>query len=105
MPRTIKEALAGRIGYPIPDGSLEDALTDAGLVSTANYDKSHSKTLDIAAAGLLLFVCTSPNISEGGYSISVADKAALLKVRSLYLSKWGISDDSLPKIEDGTGLW
>ncbi|TDQ12166.1 DUF6706 family protein [Pedobacter metabolipauper] len=107
MALTIKSALQGKINYPLPDESLEAALIEASLDGDQVYSKSHTKDVELCAAGLILVVCTSGNVSEGGYSLSLSDKNALLKVRSMFLNKWNETDidPGKPKISAVKGKW
>lgn len=91
--------------FPLPSDRVEKSLTDFGLNGDADYSKNFEKDLDLCLSGLILTICTSGSVSEGGYSLSVNDKEALLKIRSLLLTKWGVNDNSDPLIEDATGLW
>lgn len=105
MATTIREALTSMIDFPLPLKRIDKALIDGGLNGEANYTKSDEQKVDLCTAGLILTICTAGNISEGGYSLSISDKEALMKTRSLLLLKWGVSDNTVPEIEDGTGLW
>ena len=102
---TKKLALQATVNYLIPDESLEKALIDNDLVGTETYSKADAKSIDLCGAGLILFVLTSANVSEGGYSISISDREGLLKTRSLLLAKWGVPDNTAPKITDVSNLW
>jgi hypothetical protein len=108
MPLTKKQALRGKINYELPDDAYEIALIEAGLNGDDEFTADDAKDIDLCAAGLILIVLTSANESEGGYSISISDRAGLLKIRSLILKKWGIADDTLapaPLIKDISYLW
>ena len=86
---TYKEALRSVVNYPLTDSSLEKALLDAGLVATDTYTQSDQKAIDLVAAELLLVVCTSPDISQGGYRVSIGDRGLLMNARNKLLAKWG----------------
>lgn len=101
---TIKEALKSTVDYPLPDDRIEKALIDAGLSGDATYTQTNEKDVDVCMIGLLLTICTTGSISEGGYSISMSDKDSLLKVRSLLLSKWDLVDTLGSSINDATFL-
>jgi hypothetical protein len=104
---TIKSALKGKINFPLSEETLETALIEADLDGDSVYTKSRAKEVDICAAGLILVVCTSGNVSEGGYSLSLSDKESLLKVRRSYLYKWGEPDmdPERPKVSAVKGKW
>jgi hypothetical protein len=101
---TKREALQATINYTIPALVLDKHLADSGLNGTENYTpETDKKAIDLCAAGLILFICTSPNISQGGFSISIGDKEKLLQIRSLILAKWGEHEGSV--ISDASDLW
>ncbi|WP_231489910.1 DUF6706 family protein [Pedobacter sp. Leaf170] len=101
---TIKAALKSTVDYPLPDNRIEKALIDAGLNGDTIYTQQNEKDVDVCMIGLLLTVCTSGSISEGGYSISNSDKDNLLRIRSLLLSKWKMVDTMGSSINDATYL-
>lgn len=99
------EALKFKINYPLQEGSFSLALIEADIDPSLEFNKVNSKALDIAASGLILQILTSPNISEGGYSISISDKEALLKLRSMLLAKWDLPDTEASTINDASFLY
>ena len=99
------EAMKNIINYPLKDGSFIIALQRAGITPTEEFDPVNAKALDVASSWLILTVLTSPkSVSEGGYSITYADKESLLKVRSLLLAYWGIPDTEASSINDASFL-
>lgn len=105
--QTILKALRSKINYPLPEDSYITALTDAGLDGDAIYQRSLKRDVELCAAELIQVVCTSGNISEGGYSLSLGDKNALLKIRSIYLANWDAldKDPERPKVSAVSGKW
>lgn len=107
--QTIKSALKSKINFPLPEDSYDTALIEANLDGDAVYVSTSKKDVELCAAELILIVCSSGNVSEGGYSLSLNDKASLRMTRSLYLSRWGMPDDDPDKrvstIRDGSYLW
>jgi hypothetical protein len=105
--QTIKKALQSMINYPLDEGSFDAALTRFGLDGNSLYSQDNVKALDICAAWLILIVCTSGNVSEGGYSLSTGDKASLLKTRSLIISLYPEEnlDGEKATVSAGKGLW
>ena len=78
--KTILEALRDEIHYPVRTGYLENRLIVRGL----NKD---GKDFRGCVADCLVGLVTSPNISEGGVSISQSDKTSILKIaNSIYTS-------------------
>ena len=81
------EAIKGTLNYPLSDNAFIKALIDRGLVETATYSKIQS--FDLAYADCITTLVTAPNVSEGGYSISLSDKATLIKLANGIYSKYG----------------
>lgn len=70
------EAIKAKLNFPLPDNAFILALNDRGLTDSATYVKSAA--FDLAYADSIMSLLTSPNTTEGGYSISMADKNALI---------------------------
>lgn len=99
------EAAKGLIGanYPFDEYTYENGLAYAGLNPAEEYVKG--KAFDVAMADFILWLATSASeIREGGYTVKI-DVAALLKVRSLLLRKWGIDDGEGPRLRNKSWLW
>lgn len=88
------EALKAKLNYPLSDNSFILALSDRGLVSTATY--ADRKSLELAQADLIYTLVTTPNITEGGYSISLSDKSSLMKLADGIYLKYGIRNPLRP---------
>lgn len=89
---TIAEGLKALAGYPVENIEVEVVCVDHGLKTTDSY-AGRTKTIDLALADLLLIIINKPNISEGGFSISLTDKKNLVNNRNQILSKHGLSAD------------
>jgi type VI protein secretion system component Hcp len=103
---TTLQALQSKVGINYP-GLTDSALVyliDSNIDPTAVYDSSYTKAIDLATAGLILTLCTGPDIKEGGYQVTQADRTAMMAVRSLILSKYGISDGSAT-ITNASNVW
>ena len=99
------EAMKNIINYPLKDGSFIIALQRAGINPTEEFNPADAKALDIASSWLILTVLTSAkSVSEGGYSITYADRDSLLKARSLLLSYWDLPDTEASSINDASFL-
>lgn len=99
------EAAKSLIGsnYPFDEYTYENGLAYAGLDPNEVYVKG--KAFDLAMADFILWLSTSAKrISEGGYTVEI-DVAALLKVRSLLLRKWGLDDGEGPRLRNKSWLW
>ena len=84
---TYLEAIRAKLSYPLSDNAFILALTDRGLTSTDTYTAGES--FDLTYADTIVMLLTTPNISEGGYSISLTDKTALIKLASDIFTKYG----------------
>lgn len=95
---TILEAIKEAIGYPISDNRAEMTLTKRGLSKTATATQAvlTGKAFELATADLMIWLITAPNVSEGGYSLSVSDKSTLKSIASGIYSKWNVSDPGRP---------
>lgn len=71
------EALKAKLSYPLADNAFTLALTNRGLVDSATYAAS-SAAFELAYADTIFTLVTAPNTSEGGYSISLTDRKALI---------------------------
>jgi hypothetical protein len=105
--QTILKSLKSKINFPLPEESYSTALIEAGLDGDAVYTKDLKKDVELCAAELILVVCTSGNVSEGGYSLSISDKKSLMSARSIYLKRWNTDDEAVEKstVSSGSGLW
>jgi hypothetical protein len=106
--QTILKSLKSKINFPLPEESYATALIDADLDGDKPYTKDLKKEVEICAAELILVVCTSANVSEGGYSLTLNDKASLMKTRKLYLGRWGVPDEAeteKPVVNAVKGMW
>lgn len=90
------EAIKAKVNYPLSDNAFKLALMDRGLTDSAMYEATNKKPMELAYADCLVTLISSPNISEGGYSISLSDKSALKTLASGIYQKWGMSDPSKP---------
>lgn len=98
---TFKEALQAQSEFitNVSDGVLDFHLSEFDLVGSDEYTNESRKELDLAFAGLILFLSTqAKSIRELDWQITQQDIGDLLKVRSSLLAKWGVSDGSQPKV-------
>lgn len=95
---TILEAIKEAIGYPISVNRANITLIKRGLAgaSEATQEVLNSREFELATADLIYWMITTPNITEGGYHLSVTDKKTLQQIASGIFSKWGVSDPSTP---------
>lgn len=90
---TNKAALIATLQVSVPDPSVDLALINAVIDGTATYTVAMQEQIEKTAIPLLYGLFTSPDISEGGYSISHPDFLRKVKERLLYLAKkYGMDD-------------
>ena len=72
---TILEALQGVSAYPIPTRTIWREAAEFGLdlQAEADADFISSKEFRLTTAGLLLWLSSAPNISQGGQSYSFSE--------------------------------
>jgi|SRR5690606_13005762 len=88
--------------YPFDDEAYKVGLTSVGL--DPNVEMVPGKGFDLAIAQLILYLITSADISEGGYSVEL-DRDALFRVRQALLDKWDSNIPSGPILRDRSYLW
>lgn len=98
------EALKAGIAYPITDSQAELALTDRGLATADTY-AGVTMEFELAKADILILLATSPNISEGGYSISISQKEIMLSTASGIYDKHGVENPVSKKLRDASNRW
>lgn len=98
---TIEEALQAQAEFisNLPSGVITFHLNEMNLVGSDVYSSANRREIDLAYAGLILYTSLQPkSIRELDWQITNQDIKDLLKVRSTLLAKWGVSDNSQPKI-------
>jgi hypothetical protein len=105
--QTVLTTLKSLINFPLSEESYNTFLINSDLDGDAVYTKELRRDVELAAADLILIVCTSGNVTEGGYSLTVNDKASLRITRKIYLLRWGMPDIEAEEgfIYDATGMW
>ena len=95
---TILEAIKESVGYPISPNRANMTLIKRGLTGTdeATQDVLNSKEFELATADLMFWLITTANVSEGGYSVSLTEKASIKEIASGIYQKWGIADPTAP---------
>jgi len=84
------EAIKAKLNYPLSDNSFIVALQDRGVTSAGVYTGGES--FDLAYADAINTLVTAPDTTEGGFSISLADKAQLLRLADGIYTKYSISN-------------
>jgi hypothetical protein len=100
---TNKEALIAVLQVSVPDNSADKVLLDAGITGTDAYSAGNSKAIDLCAIDALQGLLSTPDVSEGGYSVRY-DRAAV-QARLQYLStKNGVVNPGAPSVK-GIAPW
>ena len=101
---TNKEALIAALQLSVDDSTLEKALIDLEVNGSGTYSKDNATAIDQCAIEVLQGILSTPDVSEGGYSVKY-DRDAVER-RLIYLSnKNGVDNPSRPKISDATSRW
>lgn len=98
------EAARSSVGsnYPFDEATFRAGLLSVGLDPDVVF--SPGQSYDLAIAGLILYLVTAADVSEGGYSVSL-DRDAMLAVRKALLDKWDSPIPTGATLRDRTYLW
>lgn len=101
------EALQATIGsnYPLDPNLYTKALIDQNIIPGDEYIALNARGIDLAFAGVLLTVITSVDIKEGGYSVTNADRASLIKVLNGIYAKYGLPLFGTPTMNNASNKW
>jgi hypothetical protein len=80
---TIRESLKAIAGFPLDENNVTLVLLNNDLNPDDTYTKDKNDAVEIAAAHALYNAYSSPNVSEGGYSINIDREALRLKILAL----------------------
>jgi hypothetical protein len=91
------EVLKAKLIFPVSDNAitlalLERGISISGITGEDTYSVSNKQAVDLAHADLIVNLIAAPNISEGGYSISLSDKQSLLKLAGSIYTKYGVAN-------------
>jgi hypothetical protein len=84
------EAITAKLNYPLSENTFIVAMEDRGAVSDAVY--AGGKAFDLAYADVIITLLTTPNITEGGYSISLSDKQTLLNLADKIYTTYSVAN-------------
>lgn len=88
------EAIKGKLGYPLSDNAFKVALADRVLTDSATYTKCQA--FDLAYADAIVMIITKGNVSEGGFTVSMAEVKTLTSLANGIYAQYGIASP-LPK--------
>lgn len=88
---TVREALRNSFPFAVKDGQLDVIAISRGLVLEGEFDPfvATSKAFDLAKADVIKTIVMTPNISEGGVSISFSDKASMISIANRIYGAYG----------------
>lgn len=98
------EAIKASVNYPISDDQADLALTDREVTSGGTY-AGITQAFELAKADILVLLCSSANVQEGGYSISMTDKSNMLSIARGIYERYGVEHNLSPKVRDATSRW
>lgn len=90
------EALSASCNYPVDTIKLQKILIDNGLNDSDTYT-GITKAFELATAALYVLIVSSANISEGDFSVSATEKAALIDLACGIFVKYGIENPLKPQ--------
>lgn len=88
---TIREALRNSFPFAISNGQIELISAARCLNADDDFNSSiaTSREFELAKADIIKMVVMSPNVSEGGVSISFADRSAMISIANEIYGKYG----------------
>lgn len=88
---TIREALRNSFPFAVSDGTLDVIAISRGLVMDDLFDSfvATNKSFDLAKADIIKNAIMTPNVSEGGVSISFSDKSDMISLANSIYGKYG----------------
>jgi len=93
---TYLEALKASLGYPLTDNAFILALENRGLTSTDTYSTTDKRAFELAKADCIMTLLSTPNVSEGGYSINLTDKESLKKLANGIYTRYKVANPLTP---------
>lgn len=88
---TVREALRNSFPFAVKDSQIDVIAISRGLDLNDYFDSSvaTSKSFDLAKADVIKTIVMTPNISEGGVSISFSDKANMISIANMIYGAYG----------------
>ena len=103
---TNQEALLASINYPFDINKIKKVCIDRELDLTGDYGDD-TQSFELAKADLIMLIVTTPNITEGGFTISVTEKQILINMAKEIYLKYNetIPVSTIPKVSNKSYLW
>ena len=88
---TVREALRNSFPFSVKDSMLDVIAISRGLVLDTEFDSfvATSKSFDLCKADVIKAMVMTPNISEGGVSISFSDKSNMISIANTIYGTYG----------------
>jgi len=98
------EALKAKVGYPLSDNSLKVALSGRAITAVDTFDSTVDvSSFELAYADCLTTILSTPNsVSEGGFSVTVADRETLRNLANKIYTKYEQASPILKNNPTGT---
>ena len=92
------------IGFPISDSQAEVIMIDRGINSAGEYT-GKTQSMNLAKADALMLAANSPNVSEGGYSISLQDRKNMISEANAIYLQYGEKPKGKPSVNNASDKW
>ena len=106
---TNKEALTAAVNFPFDESKLDYILIKRDVTGSAVFTKDTELTdaFQLAKADLYMVLVTTPNISEGGVNISLAERDTLKNMANEIYGYYGevATGANAPKVKNKSYLW
>lgn len=88
---TVREALRNSFPFAVKDSLLDVVAISRGLYIDDDFDQSiaTSSLFNLAKADVIKTIVMTPNVSEGGVSISFNDRANMISIANGIYGKYG----------------
>lgn len=88
---TVREALRRFFPFVVNDSQLDVIAISRGLFLDNEFDQfiASSKPYELAYADVIKSAVMTPNVSEGGVSISFNDKSSMISIANGIYGKYG----------------
>ena len=88
---TVREALRNSFPFAVSSGAIEVIAYTRSLHIDDEFDANiaNSKAFLLAKADIIKTIVMSPNVSEGGVSISFSDKEAMISIANEIYGRYG----------------
>ena len=98
----VKTALMNTVTFPLTSTQAEVIAVERGLELDADFTAEVGKSpgFCLAKADMIRVFITSPNVSEGGVSISISDRKTLIGIANGIYSRYGepLIQEEHPKV-------